>query len=550
VAARRETVDAGLQVMADGGNAVDAAVSMGFTAAVVEPTEASIGGSGFLLAQDPASANAWSIEFPPRAPLRASPDMYEPVAENGAHRLLGTGHVRDDANATGCLAPCVPGAVAGLCLAHARFGTLPLARLVEPAIEVAEAGFEIDAYFTLQALDNLEALRASAQSREIFLRDGLPPNAPFAARPEGDPPRLKQPDLARTLRAIAADGADSFYRGDIAEAIQQAFEQCGGLISRTDFEAYEATIERPLRASYRGWSVLGPCAPSGGWTVLQALQILDQTEFGLEVETAGALHVLAEALQLAFAHRYRSAGDAKAPETEAADVLLSEAHARELAGMIRPDRKSPLTESIPPLPWQRLACPNVGDTGHGTTHFCVVDADGRMVSCTLTAGNTFGSKTVAEGTGVLLDSGMAWFDPRPGAANSIAPWKRPLVNMAPLLLLGDGGARVALGAAGGRRIISAITQVVSGIVDHGLSIQEAISAPRLDASDRTIRLSERFPRGTAEGLRALGHEISMVQEEHLPFSYEFARPAGAAVDEVGLRSGGIHPFAQGFVAGS
>jgi gamma-glutamyltranspeptidase/glutathione hydrolase len=262
----------------------------------------------------------------------------------------------------------------------------------------------------------------------------------------------------------------------------------------------------------------------------------------------GTLHVLAEALQLAFTNRYRRAGDAR--DIAAADQLLSDAGAAQLAAMIRPDRKTLLTQRIPDSPWRRLAAPDASAVGHGTTHFCAADADGRVVSCTLTAGNTFGSKMVAKGTGVLFDSGMAWFDPRPGAANSIAPGKRPLVNMAPLLLLRDGGTRIALGAAGGRRIISAVTQVVTAIVDHGLTIQEAISAPRLDASDRMIRLSERFPEGTAAGLRARGHDVLVVKEEHLPFSYEFARPAGSGVDEAGRRSGGIHPFAQGFVAGS
>ena len=526
VAGRRETVEAGLGVMAQGGNAVDAAVAMAFTAAVAEPTEASIGGSGFMLVHDRASGNAWSIEFPPRAPLRATADMYAPAADGVADRLLGTVPVRGDANATGWLAPCVPAVVAGLCLAHARFGLLGLANLVEPAAALAEHGFEVDSYLSLQALDHIGDLRASRQAARIFLCEGLPPAAPFATRAAA--PRLRQPELARTLRAIAAGGAEAFYRGDVAGAIHEAFERHGGLISCTDLRRYSATIERPLSTSYRGWSVLAPRAPTGGWTVLQALQILDRIE--VEPDSVAELHAVAEALQLAFLDRYRAAGD-----VDAAD-LLSASRADELAELIRSDGKAAPTERMPASPWR----------GHGTTHLCAVDADGRTVSCTITAGNTFGGKVVADGTGVLLDSGMAWFDPRPGRANSIAPWKRPLVNMAPLLLI-RGDDRIALGAAGGRRIISAVTQVARGVIDHGLPLQEAISAPRLDASDRTIRLSDRFPEGTAEALRALGHELLVIEEQHLPFSYEFARPAGARVDASGIRSGGIHPLAQGFV---
>jgi gamma-glutamyltranspeptidase / glutathione hydrolase len=481
VAARRETVEAGLRVLDEGGNAVDAAVCMAFVAAVAEPSEASIGGSGFMLVHDAPRGSSWSVEFPPRAPLRARPDLYEPPGETSA---------------TGPLAPCVPGAVAGLCLAGERFGSLPLGRLMAPAIELADAGVGVDEYLTLQALAHIDALRASPNAARIFLSDGLPPVGSLAG--DSDAPRMRQPDLARTLRAIAEGGPNAFYRGDIAAAVERAFEDRGGLISRADLDAYRATVESPLRRSYRGWSVLAPRAPCGGWTVLRALGALERLDLGeLGRATVEGLHAVAEALHAAFAERDR-AGD---------------------------------------------------DTGHGTTHLNVIDADGRIVSCTLTAGRTFGSKFVAAGTGVLFDSGMSWFDPRPGSPNSIAPGKRPLVNMAPLLLMSRDGRRVAVGAAGGRRIISAVTQVVCGIVDHGLALQDAVSAPRIDASDSVVRLSDRLPDGTADGLRALGHEVTTVAEQHVPFSYELARPSAAGIDELGLRSGGIHPFASGFVAG-
>jgi gamma-glutamyltranspeptidase/glutathione hydrolase len=264
--------------------------------------------------------------------------------------------------------------------------------------------------------------------------------------------------------------------------------------------------------------VFSPRAPCGGWTVIQALQVLDRTE-------PLSLHAMAEALQLAFGDRYRLAGDG-----QDVDALLSASRTEELARTIRPDGKSRITRSLPASPWMD---PDV-DVGHGTTHLCAIDGAGRTVSCTLTAGNTFGAKVMTNG--VLFDSGMAWFDPRPGAPNSIAPGKRPLVNMAPLLLV-RGGDRVALGAAGGRRIISAVTQAAGGIIDHGLAPEEAVSAPRLDASDRRIRVSDRFPADAVARLTGLGHEVLEVSEERLPFSYEFARLAVAAVDGAGLRSG-------------
>jgi gamma-glutamyltranspeptidase / glutathione hydrolase len=507
VAARRETAEAGLEVMRAGGNAVDAAVAMGFTAAVVEPTEASIGGSGFMLVHDPA-AGVSSVEFPPRAPLR--------VAGNG------------EALATGPRAPCVPGAVAGLCLAAERFGTRPLSELLEPAIAHAENGFEIDSYLTLQMLDNLAALRACPDARAIFLRDCHPPIAPFALPASAGPVLLRQPQLSRTLRAIADAGPEWFYRGPGAQAILCALADRGGLISREDLASYEARVEEPLTIGYRGWSVVAPGAPSGGWTALEALQILDR------LDPPVPLHPLIEALQLAFADRYRFAGDTP----DARERLLSTARADELAARIRPDR------SLCALAPQRSAAP--ADAGHGTTHLCAVDADGRTAICTLTLGVSFGAKLVAGETGALLDSGMAWFDPQPGRPNSIEPRKRPLVNMSPLLLLADDGTRVGLGAAGGRRIISAVVQLVSAIVDRGLAVQEAISAPRVDASESEVRISERLA-GQADRLPALGHEIVIAPEQHQPFTYELGRPAAVGVDPIGTRSGGIHELASGFV---
>jgi len=536
VAARREAVDAGIAVLQEGGNAIDAAVCMAFVAAVVEPTEASVGGSGFMLVHDGRSA--WSIEFPPRAPLAARPGMFDPIGDSPDQRLLGTVRVRGDANATGPLAPCVPGVVAGLSLATRRFGTRPLARLIAPAIELAEAGFEVDDYFTLQALAHLRDLRAAPEAGRVFLRGGLPPVAPFAAATE--PPKIRQPDLARTLRAVAADGPDTFYRGPVADSLVRAFEERGGLICHADLRGYRAIVGAPLARRYRGWCVFSPRAPCGGWTALQALGILDHLPLAeLAAGSAGRFHLIAEALRLAFADRYRLGGD-RGLEPGVPARLLSESRARAGARSIRHDRVSGRVLA---------ATPSAADVGHGTTHLAVVDAGGRMVSCTITAGNTFGSKFMAPGTGVLFDSGMAWFDPRTGSVNSIAPSKRPLVNMAPLLLLNEGRARLAVGAAGGRRIISAVTQVVSAVVDHRLGAQEAVSAPRLDASDGYIRLSDRVPDAVASELSAMGHQVIAVAEQHAPFSYELARPVAVAVDEAGIRSGGIHPFSRGFVAG-
>ena len=275
-AARPEAAQAGIAMLQAGGNAVDAAVAVGFAAGVVEPMDTCIAGSGFMLVHEARSGRAWSVEFPPRAPQGARPDMYEVVETAEGPALLGIAPVRDDANTHGYLAPGVPGTVAGLCKALERFGRLPLPQVLEPAIELAERGFEADAYYALQALVHLDFLRRHEEAARVFLVDGLPPVPAFMGTTLGVPPVIRQRDLAETLRRIAREGAAGLYRGEVAAAIEDDFRSHGGLISREDLAGYEVVVSEPLRGAYRGWEVLTTRAASGGWTVLQLLGILDR----------------------------------------------------------------------------------------------------------------------------------------------------------------------------------------------------------------------------------------------------------------------------------
>lgn len=470
--------------MAEGGNAVDAAVCMSFVAAVAEPTETSIGGSGFLLLDDPAEGGPVSVEFPPRAPLSADPALAG---------VTGPG-------SRGPLQPCVPGLVAGLGLAHGRYGSLAWDRLLEAAIALAEDGFEVDEYLTLQMLDNLDALRSDRAAEATFLREGLPPVPQFAIRTRSVPgPVVRQPALAGTLRQIAEAGPAVFYRGAVARRIAREVRDRGGLIGIEDLAGYRAALRKPRSMRYRGWRLFAPASPCGASTVMDALRQLERFDRHQPgPPSAATLDRMARALTSAFAARR---GDA--------------------------DRT---------------------DAGHGTTHLCVADANGRIVSATTTLGETFGAKFALEETGLLLDSGMAWFDARV-AGNAIAPGRQPLVNMSPMLLGGSEGRRVGVGAAGGRRIISAITQIVVGLVDRSLSVESALEQPRLDASEEVLRLSDRFPEETFHALRRLGHDVVAVGEEHAPFSYELARPVAVEIDPHGWMRGAIHPPATGYVAG-
>jgi gamma-glutamyltranspeptidase/glutathione hydrolase len=555
VSVSEEATQAGLEILEAGGNAVDAAVAVALACAVVEPVDATIGGSGFLLAHDSAGGRSWSVEFPPRAPQSARADMFR-IVESTFEPAMGVSLVADDANSIGYRAPGVPAAAAGLCLAQERLGRLDLARVVEPAVRLCE-GFRPSSYFALQALDCLDALRRYPGSAAAYLVDGLPAVPAFHHPVTGEqPPQVVQPDLGRTLEILGARGADGFYRGEVAERLVAGVAEHGGLLTLDDLAAYEATTAEPLRRSYRGVQVLAAAAPNGGWTELQLLAILERFPLGkLAPDSPEAIHLLVEASRRSFADRYRFHADPDVVDVPL-ERLLSDAYADEVAGQIDPDRVGLRFDGTDQPPWVAFTEPLtslVEPHGHGyewgTTHLSVIDGEGLAVSCTFTAGNGFGSKVVAEGTGVLLDSGMLWFDARPGYPNSIAPGKRPLTNMGPLMLAWDDGRVLAVGASGGRRIPSAVTQVVLNAVDHGMSASEAIAAPRIDASGTPVLASTRLPASTRDALRELGHPVVDVTEDHEPFSYEFARPVAAAVDGAGVRSGGITPWATGFVAG-
>jgi len=528
-ASRRPSVDAALEILDAGGNAVDAAVACGFVAGVVEPAETCLAGSGFLLAWDPGAHRPTAFEFPPRAPAAATPDMYEPVSSEGATKLLGVTTVKDDANAEGILACAVPGTIAGLLAAHERLGRLPRARVMEPALRAATDGFEADSYYALTALDNLDVLRAHPTAGAIYLDErGVPPTPAFLGDATlGVAPLIRQPELARTLEIVAEHGAAGFYEGEVAEAIEHHFAARGGLIDRADLAAYEPIVGEPLHMAYRGHDVFAPSSPCGAWTELQILRVLER--FAMD-GGADAVHAIAAASRHAFADRYRSLGDGAEPLRDDPDAT---------AAAIRAGDNGPVADG---KPWEVFAFDR-----HGTTHFAVVDGDGMMVSCTHTAGNAFGSKVVAEGTGLLFDAGMVWFNAHPGAVNSIAPGKRPLVNMGPLLLARDGEPRLAVGAPGGRRIIDAVVQVVVNVVDRGMAIDDALAAPRIDASGSAVLASERLG-PVLDALRERGHEIVEVREQHAPFSYEFARPVGAEIAGGGERRASADPFTQGHAA--
>lgn len=447
--------EAGAAILRAGGNAIDAAVAVAFAQAAVNPAAGNIGGGGFLTYRQ-ADGAVFALDFREAAPGGATRDMY----------LDSAGRVTD-ASLIGARAAGVPGSVAGLWAMHARFGRLPWRDVLAPGIALARA----------HALDATRA-RSLEGSRRSFER--FPTSAAAFVRLDRawrTRDTLRQPDLAATFALLADSGADAFYRGRIAALIEAQMVASGGLITRADLARYRAEWREPLRAMYRGWEVLTvPPASGGGVTLIQALNILEGYRLP-RPGTAELAHLEIEALRRAFLDRNSFLGDPAFVEMPVGR-LTSDAHAAEQRRSIRPDRATPLTG------------PTIAEGAH-TTHFSVVDAAGNAAAITTTLNTGFGSKLVVGGAGFLLNNEMDDFTTQPGVvnamgirhegeANTIAPYKRMLSSMTPTIVLDPSGRlALVLGSPGGATIISAVLQVISNVVDHGMTLADAVAAPRV-----------------------------------------------------------------------
>lgn len=544
-------VQVGLDILKHGGNAVDAAVSMAFTLGVVEPMSSGLGGGGLMLIHRARDRRTVAIDYAMDAPLAAGPDTFA-LDDGGGAGPYGWPRVKDDANAVGYRAASVPGMVSGMALALERFGTISLGAATAPAIGFAEEGVSLDWFGSLRLATSMPVLSRFPETAAIFLPDGfpIPPGIPG-----GEGPRLVQADLARTLRLIATDGADAFYRGPVARAIGTTMRARGGLIAEEDLARYRATVVEPLSIDFRGHRVFAVPGACGGVTALQALNLLDG--FDLAAAEPGSvrdLHLQAEAFRRAFADRYRHVADPKQVAVPWRG-LLSPGYARTIRDQIQSGRASSAVEpggpwAFDPEPGSGPARPaSSGSGGDGsTTHVCTADHEGNVVTLTQTLVGNFGSGVVVPGTGVLLNNAMGWFDPVLGRPNSLAPGKRGLNNMTPLLVTRDGRPFLALGAAGGRRIIQAVTQILLNVVDHRMGIQDAVSAPRIDCSGPLVVTDARVAPAVRAALEAMGHRTRVA--ENLFHVYPFALALGILVEPgSGRFRAGVDPFRPAFAEG-
>ena len=486
-------------VLAEGGNAVDAAVTAGFTLAVTLPRAGNLGGGGFMLIHLAGEKRQIAIDYREKAPGNAHRDMFLNRKGNPDPRLSRHTH----------LAAGVPGTVRGLALALKRYGTISLRRALQPAIELAKNGFLVgeDLHQSIHAYAG--DFRKDEAAGKIFLTPA------GKAWPVGS--RLIQKDLARSLQILSEHGPDAFYLGELATAIANDMKARGGLITSEDLSAYRPIERLPVTGRYRNWKIVSMPPPSSGGThLIQMLNILEHfpiSDYGHN--SASAIHVTTEAMRRAYADRSRYLGDpdfAKVPVNE----LVSRDYARRLAKQINRNKATPSTKVAPglgPLPRSE---------SNETTHFSVIDRNGNAVSNTYTLNFSYGSRIVVPGTGILLNNEMDDFSAKPGTPNAygliggrhnaIEPGKRMLSSMTPTLLFRDDGALVATGSPGGSRIINIVLQIVCNIADHGMNVAEATHAPRFHHQWLPDQLG--IERGLSPDITRLlttrGHRIKVV----------------------------------------
>jgi len=513
---------AGIDALRRGGNAVDAAVAAAFMDCVVEPAMNGLGGEGVMAIHLESGENV-IVDYVGRPAESSTPDMYE-LSEDMEPGWMGWRKVKGEANVRGHRACATPGTVAGLTEALKRYGTLSLEEVVEPAAKVAEEGFPMGWATASVIFRRMRFFSQFPEWRRIYLHDEMWPYLPnfyTTAKPQ----RLANPELARSLRSIAVDGADVFYGGWIADAIAEEMERGGSLITLEDLAKYEPIIHEPEPGSYRGLEVVYDPTHSGT-TMLQTLKILEGYDLtSLGFNSPERVHLVAEALGFAFADRFRYMGDPGYVDVPL-KAMVSDSYAEEIRERIDVDRAATIMHGNP-WPYEPEC----------TTALAVGDGDGNLVCVNQTLVDGFGCGVVIPGTGIVMNNAMYGLNPESGYANSIDGRKRRIQNVCPAVLLRDGEPFMAVGAPGGRAIQMAVAQVILNVVEHGMGIQDAISAPRVFREAQRVFVDNRFPEAVREGLLAREHDLVWLERE----MRGWARPVGVLVDpETGMLHGGVH----------
>ena len=520
---------AGLEVLKKGGNAVDAAVTIGFTMAATLPEAGNIGGGGFMLIHSAKTGEVVALDYREKAPAKAFRDMYLDKDGNAVAKRSRFTH----------LAAGVPGTVAGLAMALERYGTISLEEALAPAIKYAEEGFVLNEKSARKIQGKEKRLKRFPSAEKIFFKsDGSFYEA-------GD--LFVQKDLAKSLKAIAKEGPKAFYEGEIADLIVKEMEANNGFITKEDLANYAPVVRKPIHGTYRGCDIFSMCPPSsGGIHIVQIMNTLEGFDIGyLGHNTAETIHLMAEAMKPAYADRSEYLGDTDFVKVPLKG-LTSKAYASELRSKINRFKASDSRKIKPGNA--------PGYESDETTHFSIVDKEGNAVSNTYTINFTFGSGIVVEGAGFLLNNEMDDFSAKPGVpnaygliggdANAVEPNKRMLSSMSPTIVLKDGKVFLVTGSPGGSRIITTTLQVIMNVIDHGMNIQEAVNAVRVHHQwlPDEIRIEKGLGLDTIKILTNMGHTVSL------------KNPMGDAssihVDsQTGMRYGAADPRREGLALG-
>jgi len=476
---------AGLEMLALGGNAVDAAIAAVFALSVVEPMMVGPMGGGYVNLRM-ADGTALCIDNYSLAPGAATPDMYEPVSDTWPDYLLTTGRKSQ----VGHLAVGVPGNLKAWDEVHALHGRLDWATVVEPAIRHALQGFRCSDYLSRLAQDHAADIALDQATAEIFQPGGQ------TVQP-GD--LIVRADFAHSLALIAEHRSAAFYDGPLGQALVNDMAANGGLITMDDLASYATIHNQPVTGTYRGHEISGPPPGNSGMTLMiEMLNILEGFDIAaMGFGTVESTHLLLEIFKIAFADRFSYLGDPATVDIPL-EWLTSEPYGASRRGDIDPGRASVATPGIP------------GAESSYTTHLTTADADGNVVSMTQTINELFGARVTVPGTGLMLNNTQAMFDPHPGQPNSVAANKRVVSSMAPAIVSRNGTPWLGIGTPGGVRIFPSVFQAIVNVIDHGMSLQEAVEAPRVWTQGQTVEIERGFDDAIRTGLAALGHDIVVV----------------------------------------
>lgn len=513
---RYEASKIGASIMKEGGNAIDAAVATAFALGVCEPNASGLGGGGFATIRDGKTGEVKFIDFREVAPSGASEDMY-PIDEEG--------NVTDESKIHGGKAVAVPGEVKGLLYILEKYGTMDRKEVLQPAIELAENGFLVTPKAEVTFADAYKLMKDYPELGKIYTKDNLPVERNNI---------VKNPDLANTLKIIAENGEDGFYKGEVAESIVNSVKKYNGVMTLEDLSNYNVNEMNPVEGTYHGYKVLSSPTPSSGGThLIQILNILENYDMTKDkLYDSNYMHLLSETFKIVYADRAKYMGDPNYVKVPISG-LTSKEYAKKLASKIDMT-KSQKWEADDPWKYE----------GNDTSHISSADKDGNMIGITKSINYYFGSGVVPEGRGFVLNNHMDDFSPIPGGPNSVQPNKKPLSSMSPTIILReDNSPYMVLGAPGGQSIFAQLSQVISHVIDNKMDLQDAINQPRiLDNIDTKVQYMEGVNQEELDKLKELGHEIT--KEEG---AFGFVQAVEYLED--GTISGGADPYSDAKAVG-